>query len=76
MIDLYNLIKLFDDAKTYAKKSVNIKRNYAPAYFELGMAEKSLGNKVAAKDAFEKAKKDRNWRKSAQYELDMMSKGL
>lgn len=72
----YNHIELFDDAKTYAKKSVNIKRNYAPAYFELGMAEKSLGNKVAAKDAFEKAKKDRNWRKSAQYELDMMSKGL
>ena len=72
----YNHIEFFDDAKTYAKKSVNIKRNYAPAYFELGMAEKSLGNKVAAKDAFEKAKKDRNWRKSAQYELDMMSKGL
>ena len=59
-----------------AKKSLEIKRNYAPAYFELGIAEKSLGNKIAAKDAFEKAKKDRNWRKSAQFELDMLSKGL
>ena len=39
-------------------------------------AEKALGNKVAAIDAFEKAKKDKNWRKSAQYELDMLNKGL
>ena len=49
---------------------------YAPAYFELGISEKALGNKVAATDAFEKAKKDRNWRKSAQFELDMLSKGF
>ena len=55
---------------------MNIKRNYAPAYFELGISEKALGNKVAATDAFEKAKKDKNWRKSAQFELDMLSKGF
>ena len=46
------------------------------SFFELGLAEKSLGNKVAAKDAFEKAKKDRNWRKSAEFELDMLNKGF
>ena len=72
----YNINKQFVDAKYSAKNSLNIKRNYAPAYFELGMAEKSLGNRVAAKDAFEKAKKDRNWRKSAQFELELLSKGL
>ena len=55
---------------------MNIKRTYAPAYFELGISEKALGNKIAATDAFKNAKKDKNWRKSAQFELDMLSKGL
>ena len=73
---VYNLQKQYENAKTSAKDCLNIKRNYAPAYYELGIAEKALGNKVAATDAFEKAKKDKNWRKSAQYELDMLKKGF
>ena len=72
----YNLQKQYENAKKSAKDCLNIKRNYAPAYFELGISEKALGNKVAATDAFEKAKKDKNWRKSAQFELDMLSKGF
>ena len=72
----YNLQKQYENAKISAKDCLNIKRNYAPAYYELGISEKALGNKVSATDAFEKAKKDKNWRKSAQYELDMLSKGL
>ena len=72
----YNINKQYENAKYSAKKSLDIKSNYAPAYFELGMAEKNLRNIIAAKDAFEKAKKDRNWRKSAQFELDLISKGL
>ncbi len=72
----YNINKQYNNAKISAKASLKIKRNYAPALFELGIAEKSLGNKVAAKDAFEKAKKNRNWRKSAQFQLDLLSKGL
>ena len=72
----YNINKQYSNAKISAKESLYIKRNYAPAYFELGMAEKFLGNKIAAKDAFENAKKDRNWRKSAQFELELLSKGL
>ena len=71
----YNLQKQYENAKKSAKDCLNIKRNYAPAYFELGISEKALGNKVAATDAFEKAKKDKNWRKLAQFELDMLSKG-
>jgi tetratricopeptide (TPR) repeat protein len=66
----------YENAKKSAKECLNIKRNYAPAYFELGISEKALGNKVAAADAFEKAKKDKNWRKSAQFELDKLSKGF
>ena len=72
----YNINRQYENARHSAKESLDIKRNYAPAYFELGMAEKLLGNKIAAKDAFEKAKKDRNWRKSAQFELDLLSKGF
>jgi len=71
-----NLKENHEDAKTSAKSCLNIKRNYAPAYFELGIAEKALGNKVAAIDAFEKAKKDKNWRKSADFELNLLNKGL
>ena len=44
---------------------LKIKKNYAPAAFELGIAEISLCNKLAAKDAFKIAKRDRNYRKSA-----------
>ena len=76
LASVYNIDKQYENAKVYAKESINIKRNYAPAYFELGMAEKLLGNKIAAKDAFENAKKVRNWRKAAQFELDLISKGL
>ena len=72
----YNIQKQYKDAKKSAKECLNIKRNYAPAYFELGISEMALGNKVAATDAFEKAKKDKNWRKSAQFELDMLNKGF
>ena len=72
----YNLQKQYENAKMSAKDCLNIKRNYAPAYYELGVSEKALGNKVAATDAFEKATKDKNWRKPAQYELDMLNKGI
>ena len=72
----YNLLKQHEKAKNAAKYCLNIKRSYAPAYYELGVSEKALGNKVEAIDALEKAKKDKNWRKSAQYELDMINKGL
>ena len=76
MVKLLMGLLILIEAKKSAKECLNIKRNYAPAYFELGISEKALGNKVAATDAFEKAKKDKNWRKSAQFELDMLSKGF
>ena len=65
MAGLYNELGEHEKAKSSAKKSMKIKRNYAPAAFELGIAEISLCNKVAAKEAFSKAKRDRNYRKAA-----------
>ena len=41
---------------------------------ELGIAEKNLGNKAAAKIAFKEASKDRKWKESAQYEIKMLDK--
>ena len=55
-----NLIVLGSD-----EASIKIKRKYGAAQFELGYAEMNLCNKVAAKDAFSVAKRDRNYRKVA-----------
>ncbi len=65
----------FNAAKGYAKKALSIKRTCAPAYFYLGLSEKGLGNKPAAKDAFEKAKNNKDWRANAAYELELLEKG-
>ena len=39
-------------------------------FFELGFSELYMCNKVAAVDAFEKAKKDKTYRKSSRHYLD------
>jgi len=62
---VYNEKLDYNKAKDNAKSSLRNKRNYAPALFELGIAEMNLCNKLAAKDAFTKCKRDRNYRKTA-----------
>jgi len=59
-----------DNAKEAARSALDVKSNYAPAYYELGVAEVCLGNKTAALASFENARKDRSWRKNAEYEID------
>lgn len=66
----YNATDQCDEAREAALGALRTKKNYAPAQFELGTAEICLGNKTAALQAFEKARKDRSWRKSAEYEID------
>ncbi len=56
-------------AKEAARSSLKIKANWAPVLIELGIAERCLGNKPAAKQAFQIAMKDPKWRKVAQFEL-------
>ena len=65
MAGLYNELQKYDRAKSTAKQSLKIKRKYAPALFELGVAELNTCNKLAAKEAFNGAKRDRNYRKAA-----------
>ena len=62
---VYNQRELYDKGKEFAKSSLKAKKNYAPALFELGIAELALCNKVAAKDAFTKCKRNRQYRKAA-----------
>ena len=65
LASVYNTQNKYEDARTSAKACLKIKRNYAAAMCELGIAEMNMCNKVAAEDAFTKAKKDRNYRKFA-----------
>ncbi len=71
----YNALKEFEKARKSAKDSIELKKNNPSANFELGVAEKGLGNIVAAKSAFEIASKDKRWRKISRYELTMIEKG-
>ena len=65
----YNQQGQCQKAKEAAKSSLKIKANWAPVLIELGVAERCLGNKPAAKQAFQIAMKDPKWRKVAQFEL-------
>ena len=73
---VYNNLEKFDLAKKYAKDCIKIKRSYPDAYYELGLSEKGLGNRIAAIEAFKSAKKSSKWRKIAQYEIDLIKKEL
>ncbi len=73
---VYNNLLNFDLSKKYAKDCIKVKRNYPDAYYELGIAEKGLGNRIAAMEAFKSAKKSSKWRKIALYEIDLIKKEL
>ncbi len=65
----YNNVGKCDKAKETAQTVFKIKPNYAAAMFELGIAERCLGNRTAAKQAFQIAARDPRWRANAEYEL-------
>jgi len=58
-----------EDAKVSASNALKLKINWAPALIELGIAERCIGNKSAAKQAFQLAGKDLKWKKVAEFEL-------
>lgn len=66
----YNALGNCQSGKEAALSALNAKDNFPPALFELGLAETCLGNKTGALAAFEKARRDRSWRKAAEYEID------
>jgi tetratricopeptide (TPR) repeat protein len=65
----YNKTGKCDKAKEIAQKTLKIKPNWAPVLIELGIAERCLGNRAAARQAFKMATKDQKWKPVADYEL-------
>ena len=68
----YNVLGDCDNAKRAARKTTDLKAVFGGGWLELGVAEwcGGKGSKRAAENALEKARNDRTWRKSAEYELD------
>ncbi|MFP4548839.1 MAG: tetratricopeptide repeat protein [Fidelibacterota bacterium] len=65
----YNAAEQARKAKKAAIQALELKSNWAAALYELGIAERRLGDKDAAKNAFRMAARDPKWKKSAEYEL-------
>ena len=69
---VYNAQGDCENAKRAAYKTTDLKAVFGGGWLELGGAEwcGGKGSKRAAENALEKARNDRTWRKSAEYELD------
>jgi len=65
----YNKTGKCDKAKEIAQKALKIKPNWAPVLIELGTAERCMGNRTAANQAFKMAARDPKWKALAEYEL-------
>lgn len=62
----------FSKALKSAEQALAIKKNFAPAAYEAGKACKSLGRFNAAIGYFDIVAKDRQWRRTAEYEIDLI----
>lgn len=71
---VYNEVENYEKARQMAKRSTDLKKTFEYAWYELGIAERALGNRVAAIAAFKNAEKGRDAgiRRSAQYELKQL----
>lgn len=71
---VHNKLKDWVNARIQAIASTKKNRNFAYAWYELGIAENALGNRQAAIEAFRNASKgrDASLRKSAKFELEKL----
>jgi len=60
----------WEQAVSAAQKCVDLKQKFGGGWYELGLAEMGLGNKIRAKKHFETAHKDRKWRKVSERKID------
>lgn len=72
MAVIYNKQGKYRKAKEMALKALQSKRNYAPAAYEAGKASKELGQFNEALNYFQIASRDRLWKRSAEYEIDLI----
>lgn len=66
----YNGFGKCKEAKESAQSALHLKPNWAPALIELGIAERCLGEKSLARQHFQMAMRDPQWRKLAEFELN------
>ncbi|MFQ5649357.1 MAG: tetratricopeptide repeat protein [bacterium] len=69
---IYNKQGNFAKAKAAADEALKNKKNYAPAAYEAGKASKDLGRYNQAIAYFKIAQKDRQWKRTADYEIDLI----
>lgn len=74
LAQVYNQLQDYENARQMAKRSTDIRNSFEYAWYEKGLAEKALGNRVAAMEAFRNALKgrDASIRKGAEYELKQL----
>ncbi len=77
LADVYYNLGEYQLARDYATRSTRINSSFEYAWYVLGRAEKALGNRVAARVAFENAAngRDASIRRSAEYELRLLETG-
>ncbi len=77
MAHVLNALGEHEEARQMSKRSTSLKKTFEYGWYELGLAEKALGNRVAAIEAFKNAMKGRDAgiRKSCQYELKQLESG-
>ena len=68
----YNKKSAYSKTKAAAIEALNNKKNYAPAAYEAGKACKELGQFNEAINYFGIAGKSRVWKKTADYEIDLI----
>ncbi|RMF07393.1 MAG: tetratricopeptide repeat protein [Candidatus Neomarinimicrobiota bacterium] len=68
----YNHLNNCEKAQEAARKATTLKKTFGGGWIELGIAEYcgGTGNKTAALNDLEQARRDRQWRKMAEYEMD------
>ncbi len=69
---IYNKRNAYAKAKAAADEALKNKKNYAPAAYEAGKACKELSQYNQAITYFKIAQKDRNWKRTADYEIDLI----
>ena len=71
---VYNQLGEHEKARLSAKRSTDINKNFEYAWYQKGIAEKALGNRLAAIEAFKNAERGRDAgiRRTARYELSLL----
>ena len=77
LAEAHNKIGRYQEGLDAAQACLKITRKFkGAANFEAGVACKKLGKVAEAKKYFQAAATNRNWRKSAEYELDLINRGM